>query len=187
MKRAAIVAFVSAGLASCQAAGVVKDVHMGSEAAYGPEVLAYYAIFESMKVQPFYSTRSGYGFTTFHATLYKDPTLEAWSYGKQFEFTKGRTEKTTCLVQPCVPVTQELGEVAMDEADFLNAAKNGLEFELVGKRSKVVGTIPATAFQKVLEQKNKLRPAAPAVAGAAGPGVPQAATKTEEMAIDDES
>lgn len=167
MGRNAVFALLAVGLSSCQSAGVVKDVHMGSEIAYGPEVFASYMGFQSLKAQPFYSTKSGYGFTTLNVSPFRSALSEAWSYGKQFEFTKGTTTKSICFVQPCIPMSQETGIVAMDEADFLNAARNGFTFELVGKSTKVVGKIPATAFQKALEEKTTLTPRASVAASAA--------------------
>lgn len=180
---------VAVGVGACQSAGVVKDVHMGAQIAYGPEVFASYTGFESLKAQPFYSTKSGYGFTTLRASPFKSAISEAWSYGKQYEYTKGATAKSMCLIQPCMRASYQSGIVAMEEADFLNAAKAGFEFELVGNSTKVVGKVPAAAFQKVLEQKSRLGPVAPVAASAAAAmeKLPQTAVKTEETGTDEDS
>ncbi len=161
MRKTLLLALVAVSLGACQSSGVVKDVHMGAEIAYGPEVMASFEVFDSLKAQPFYSTKSGYGFKTAYTGALKGGILEAWSYGKQFEFTKGTTGKTLCLIQPCVPMAYETGLVAMGEADFVNAAKTGFDFELVGKATKVTGKIPATAFRAVLDLKSRLGSTAP--------------------------
>ena len=55
----------------------------------------------------------------------------------------------------------------MSEADFMNASKNGFEFELLGTGATIVGEVPPTAFQSALAEKEKLD--APPIA--AGPAV----------------
>jgi hypothetical protein len=137
---------------------VVKDVHMGSDIAYGPEVMAYFGIFESLYARPFYSTKSEYGFKTRYTSPDKSWIVEAWSYGKQFEYHKGMTGKTSCFVQPCIPLIWETGLVTMDELDFRTAASNGFEFELAGKAGKVTGKIPAQAFSRGLEPQEQTWP-----------------------------
>lgn len=98
---------------------------MGAEIAYGPEMFASYTGFESLKAPPFYSTKSGYGFATLRASPFKSTISEACNYGKQ-----------CALSGPVCRFHASPALLWMDEADLLNAAKNGFEFELVGKSTK---------------------------------------------------
>ncbi|MBA8878443.1 hypothetical protein [Phyllobacterium myrsinacearum] len=158
---------------------------MRSDTAYGPSVMAYYALFTSLSVQPYYSTTVGYGFKTRYVGPGKSLISEAWSYGKQLPFTKGLSTRIPCYFQPCVPTREDTGMVSMDEADFAAAASKGFEFELAGKAGKIVGSIPAHAFRRVLDLKSgmKLPSATPNCAALAKPGKP---AKEEEKAEDDE-
>ncbi len=61
----------------------------------------------------------------------------------------------------------EQGVVSMNETDFVAAASNGFEFELVGRAGKVVGKIPARTFRTVLDMKSKLKPTPPIAAAPA--------------------
>jgi hypothetical protein len=172
-------------LASCQTSTVVKDIHMRSDTAYGPSVMAYYALFTSLSVQPYYSTTVGYGFKTRYVGPGKSLISEAWSYGKQLPFTKGLSTRIPCYIRPCAPTREDTGMVTMDEADFVAAASKGFEFELAGKAGKIVGSIPAHAFRRVLDLKSgmKLPDVPPNRAALAKPGNP---AKEEENTEDDE-
>ena len=167
MKRFLGLAFAALLLSACQTPAVVKDVHLGADIVYGGDVIAYYALIEALHVTPLYSTRSGFGLKTSFQSPRKMYFLEAWSYGKQFDYVKGMTTKSVCLIQPCMPMSAEQGIMSMDEADFIAAASKGFEFELVGKAGKIVGKVPAQAFRTVLDMKGRLKqpptsPAAPA-------------------------
>jgi len=168
-------------LSSCQTPAVVKDVHMGADIVYGADVIAYFGLVEALHARPLYSTKSGFGLKTSFQSPRKMGFLESWSYGKQFDYVKGTTEKTLCLIPPCMPMSAEQGIVSMGDADFVAAASKGFEFELVGKAGKVVGRVPAQTFRTVLDMKSKLKPAlAPPIAAA-----PNASDDTSEKPDED--
>lgn len=171
-------------LASCQTSTVVKDVHMRSDTAYGPSVMAYYALFTSLSVQPYYSTTVGYGFKTRYVGPGKSLISEAWSYGKQLQFIKGLSTRMPCYIRPCVPTREDTGMVAMDEADFIAAASKGFDFELAGKAGKIVGRIPAHAFRRVLDLKSSMK-LPPAAANSAALAKPEAPVE-DERNVEDE-
>lgn len=160
MKRILSLTLVVA-LCACQTPAVVKDVHMGADIVYGSNVMAYYGLIESLHARPLYSTKSGFGMQTSFQSPRRLSILEVWSYGKQFDYAKGLTEKMPCLIPPCAPMNVEQGVVSMGETDFVTAASKGFEFEMVGRGGKVIGKIPAQAFRTVLEMKNRLKPAPP--------------------------
>ncbi len=151
-------------LISCQTPTVVKNVHMGADIVYGRYVIAYYALIESLHARPLYSTRSGFGLQISFQSLRRSSILEVWSYGKQFDYAKSLTERMPCLIPPCAPMHVEQGVISMNDTDFVTAASNGFEFELVGRAGNVVGKIPAQAFRTVLDMKSKLKPTPPIAA-----------------------
>ncbi len=157
MKAVLALLFAAVMLVACQTSTVVKDVHMASDTAYGPDVMAYYAVFTSLSAQPFYSTTVGYGFKTRYVGPSKSMISQAWSYGKQLQFTGGLSTKVPCYLLPCSPTREDTGVVSMDEADFVAAATKGFDFELAGKAGKIVGRIPAHAFRRVLDLKSTMK------------------------------
>lgn len=170
MRRILGLLFIAIALSSCLTPpAIVNDVHMDNKTAYGSVATAYYALFSFLQVQPFYSTKAGYGFKTVYAGFEKVTFDEAWSFGKQLEYTKGGFKRQICFQAPCMIFSD--GIVALSETDFLAASSNGFAFELVGKSGKVVGKVGSQAFRDALKLKSKLgpdasSPAAPAATGA---------------------
>jgi hypothetical protein len=149
-------------LCSCiTQSAIVKDVHVGDQIAYGPVVTAYYAVFEFLQIRPFYSMKSGYGFETRFNSYGKASFLEAWSFGKQLDYSKGVSQKAICFQAPCL--IEETGLVLLEEADFLAAAQNSFAFALVGKFRRINGKASAQAFSQVLKLKKQLAPAPSAI------------------------
>lgn len=184
MKTIPVLLFAAMLLVSCQTSTVVKDVHMRSDTAFGPDVLAYLDLFMSLNAQPYYSTTVGYGFKTFYTGPRKSHFSEAWSYGRQMQFEKGVSRRGACFFRPCLPTREETGVVAMDEADFVAAATKGLDFELAGKAGKIVGRIPAHAFRRVLDLKSSMK--LPAAAANKAPVAKAPAPADEDGIADDE-
>ncbi|MHC1548947.1 hypothetical protein [Phyllobacterium sp. K27] len=163
VKRILGLLLVLIALSSCLTPpSVVNDVHMNDKTAYGSVATAYYAVFSFLQVQPFYSTKVGYGFKTVYAAFERVNFEEAWSFGKQLEFTKGSFARQPCFQAPCMVFSN--GIVTLSEAEFLAASSNGFAFELVGKSGKVVGKVGPQAFRYALKLKSKLGPhASPSV------------------------
>jgi hypothetical protein len=84
-------------LSSCQTPAVVKDVHMGAHIVYGADVIAYFGLVEALHARPLYSTKSGSGLKTSFQSPRKMGFLEAWSYGKQFDYVKGHDRENVVL------------------------------------------------------------------------------------------
>ncbi len=155
MKRIFILLALAIALCSCiTQSAIVKDVHVGDQIAYGPVVTAYYAVFEFLQIRPFYSMKSGYGFETRFNSYGKASFVEAWSFGKQLDYSKGVSQKGICFQAPCL--IEETGIVLLSEADFLAAAQNGFAFALVGKLRRINGKASAQAFGEVLKLKKQL-------------------------------
>ena len=72
---------------------------------------------------------------------------EAWSYGKQFKFTKVNGNVMGCGAGCTL---QEGGFIHMTEAQFKKAAIEGFGFKLLGSGGSVEGVVPASAFAQVL-------------------------------------
>jgi len=176
--------FAAVLLVSCQTSRVVKDVHMRSDTAFGPDVLAYLDLFMSLNAQPYYSTTVGYGFKTLYTGQGKSHLSQAWSYGRQMRFERGVSRRAACFFRPCLPTREETGVVAMDEADFVAAATKGLDFELAGKAGKIVGRIPAHAFRRVLDLKSSMK--LPSTAANSAPPAKAQAPADEDTNIDDD-
>ena len=157
MRRILGLLLIAIVLSSCLTPPViVNDVHMDNKTAYGSVATAYYAIFSFLQVQPFYSTKAGYGFKTVYAGFEKVTFDEAWSFGKQLEYSKGGFNRQTCFQAPCMVFSN--GIVTLSEEDFLAASSNGFAFELVGRSGKVVGKVGPQAFRNALKLKDKLGP-----------------------------
>jgi len=155
VKRIFILLALAIALCSCiTQSAIVKDVHVGDQIAYGPVVTAYYAVFEFLQIRPFYSMKSGYGFETRFNSYGKASFVEAWSFGKQLDYSKGVSQKGICFQAPCL--IEETGIVLLSEADFLAAAQNGFAFALVGKLRRINGKASAQAFGEVLKLKKQL-------------------------------
>ena len=158
VRRIFILPALAIALCSCiTQSAIVKDVHVGDQIAYGPVVTAYYAVFEFLQIRPFYSMKSGYGFETRFDSYGKASFIEAWSFGKQLDYSKGASQKGICFQAPCL--IEETGIVLVSEADFLAAAQNGFAFALVGKLRRINGNASAQAFGAVLKLKKQLAPA----------------------------
>lgn len=142
-------------LSSCQTTSVVKDVHMGADIVSGGYVIAYIGLIEALHVAPVYSTKDGFALKTSFQSPRRMKFVEAWSYGKQFSYSKTVTEKMMCLLPPCAPMVAEQGIILMTDAEFTEAASHGFEFQLVGKTGKIVAKMPAQSFRAILDLKNK--------------------------------
>ncbi|TDQ34836.1 hypothetical protein DEV91_10234 [Phyllobacterium brassicacearum] len=100
-------------LSACQTPAVVRDVHMGADIIYGADVIAYFGLIEALHAQPVYSSKAGFGLKTSFQSPRRLRILEAWSYGKQFDYAKGIDEKMPCPIPPCMPMNVEQGVVSM--------------------------------------------------------------------------
>lgn len=150
MKKHVLIA-LAAGLAACQSAPkVVSDKHTGETVAYGAGVSAYAGAFDSMRARPFHSSKGSFGIQTTYSNYGWIFIHEAWSHGRQLAYVPGATNVTMCAGGGgCI--TQESGVIAMTESEFRAAARDGFEFELLGRNGRVAGKVSAAAFQSALK------------------------------------
>ena len=143
-------------LVGCQTQpGKVNDIHTGLSAKHSGRYSVHNGLFDSMNVTAIVGTRGG---ETRYAlgTSYLSTGLgwaffqSAWSYGKQLNF-KVTNEKLLGCASGCSMI--EEGTVQLSKSAFEAAAKNGLEFKLVGKNREMVVKVPAKVFREALDVK----------------------------------
>ena len=157
MKRAIWAALVAGFvLTGCQTQpGTVTDVHMGVTAKHSGMTMVHSGLFDSMWVVALSGTRGNvtkYGLGTRYLSTGQGWAFfrEAWSYGRKLDYKPGKEQLTGCA-GGCSMI--EEGGIRMTKAEFEAAARNGLEFKLVGQNRELVVKVPAKVFQAALSAK----------------------------------
>lgn len=154
MRRFLLAALVA--IAGCQTPpGKVTDVHMGVTATHSGMTIVHSGLFDSMWVVAIVGTRGGvtkYGLETRYLSTGQGWAFfrDAWSYGRKLEFKPGREQLAGCA-GGCSMIEQ--GGIRLSKAEFEAAARNGLEFKLVGQNRELIVKVPAKVFQSALTGK----------------------------------
>ncbi len=74
---------------------------------------------------------------------------EVWSFGAELDYHKRDRRRGPSVIR-CL--REEIGEIRLTRTQFSEAAVDGFTFELIGRRGNYSGTIPASAFRRILDR-----------------------------------
>lgn len=154
--RKVVLAVLVGLLAGCQTGPAVQhDVHTGNTIVRSSRVQARGGLLSSLHATAVHSSKFGYGIyveymNTGLGWMFID---QAWSFGKQYTYDVGGRDTLGCY-NGCT--IRETGAIRMDEQQFRNAASSGFTFKLIGSKGSIEGTVPASVFQQVLQQKSTI-------------------------------
>jgi len=128
---------------------VQHDQHTGATLVASKRVSVKGGLFSNLNAYGIWSSRQGYGVAVEYIGTGGGWHFfqEAWSFGKQFQFTQANGNVMGCGAGCTL---QEGGFIHMTEAEFKKAANEGFGFKLLGSGGSVEGTVPASAFAQVL-------------------------------------
>jgi hypothetical protein len=128
---------------------IQHDQHTGATLVASQRVSVKGGLFSNLNAYGIWSSRQGYGISVEYIGTGGGWHFfeEAWSFGKQFKFTRANGNVMGCGAGCTL---QEGGFIHMTETQFKRAASEGFGFKLLGNGGSVEGTVPASTFAQVL-------------------------------------
>lgn len=151
---------IALSLAGCQTApGSFSDVHTGQRGYKSARVSASSGLFTSLYATVAYSENARkFAIATEYSSVASGWLFleQAWSFGRQFRYVVASRDTAMCDSNGCIVIERGAFEISREDAE--RAAKEGMEFKLIGSKGSIIGKLPPTVFQQVLQQLRGEKP-----------------------------